>query len=991
MRLLDAIMNSSKLFDRYSPLVEEMPVGPKKELAYVFGDRVSFDPAVREAHSVDAVPVPAALEALLKKRAQAVLFPQSKGDLYEIVKFAEKQLIPVVPRGAGTGFFNGAVPTEGGVVVSMRALSKVLAFDEKEMTATAEAGILLGDLEEALNAKGLALRVYPGSFPGGTLGGWLAQGLGGVGSLAHGPVGSSVVSAEMLLPNGKLRRFSGPDLDLVTECCGATGFITEVTLKVRKNEPVLPLLYTFDDVQKAAQAANYVGKLLPAWSATLATPGFLAIRDEATKVKGAPAEKFALLVVLARSDESRRTELDQAMVRLGGKAQDAKVADKEWSLRARAREIQRLGPTLFMAEVRVPVESVGEALEAAARAIPNEDVGFVATLVSKREAAITAYVPEDERRGSYPVAVGLGLALLDTVRPLGGRPASVGLEFSHEAESVLGKDRFERVMVFKKDVDGSSIFNPGKVTPASVKGAPPVPFSLVMKLSAPILKGGARASPHDRAHNGQPATPALYYALGRVTGGRLAEHSDAVFAALGCSSCDANAPTASRTVAADAPRGWMGAARAILLGEGRPSRELAGRLRRAAFLRRAEERCPNAVPKTKIVQALRAEIDAEGLALAEHAALGDGAKKNGNHLGKPKADRAKWAAGVATNPAAKAVLFADCTAAYERPGAVQAAASVLANGKFAFTHLGDKEQCSGDALLAAGQAPEAVAAAVANADAVAKAAGAGATVVCLTAGAYEALKYDYAALLRGSDPGWNHSALHFANVAKKLVDEKRLSFAGGEARKIVYHPACHVPHGAEIDKDAEALLKSIPGLTVLPPLDAWACGADAAFRAADAEGAKELAAAVGAEAKKKGAQAIVTSCPDCSQALAKCGVDVVDLADLVAKTMAVEAPATAAAGAPARAVPIPPPGKPAPGVALKPVVDQPRCISCAICYTKAPMVFAEASGGKAYVADPDGWKGYEKLVVAAALECPPRCISLGPTFADLETLKAKLP
>src|SRR5438067_1645616 len=124
------------------------------------------------ASSCAATP-PGTLNLLLKRSAWAVVRPQIRGELLELIEFATKNGVPIVPRGSGTSGYGGAVPTEGGVVVDMRAFNKVLKVDKGERTILCEANATFAQLEEVLRANGLALRQYPTSFHAGTVAGWL--------------------------------------------------------------------------------------------------------------------------------------------------------------------------------------------------------------------------------------------------------------------------------------------------------------------------------------------------------------------------------------------------------------------------------------------------------------------------------------------------------------------------------------------------------------------------------------------------------------------------------------------------------------------------------------------------------------------------------------------------------------------------------------------------------------------------------------------------
>ncbi|HLE96997.1 MAG TPA: FAD-dependent oxidoreductase, partial [Candidatus Thermoplasmatota archaeon] len=187
MDLLKLALDPRKANRRFSPFTNALPPGMERRLKYAFGDRASADPNDLAVYSRDAASPPAALDLALKRRAWAVVRPATTGDLLEVIRFARDNFIPIVPRGSGTSGTGGALPTEGGVVVDMRSFDRIVAVDKAAKTATVEAGVRFWDLETRLRAEGLALRQYPTSARGATIGGWLATGGGGVGSHRYGP------------------------------------------------------------------------------------------------------------------------------------------------------------------------------------------------------------------------------------------------------------------------------------------------------------------------------------------------------------------------------------------------------------------------------------------------------------------------------------------------------------------------------------------------------------------------------------------------------------------------------------------------------------------------------------------------------------------------------------------------------------------------------------------------------------------------------------
>jgi glycolate oxidase len=115
-----------------------------------------------------------------------VVFPTATEQVIALVKFAREEGLPIVPRGSGTGLSGGSVAVNGGIVLCLTRLNKILEIDEENLTATAQAGVVTLDFFDALSAKGLFYPPDPGSQKVSTLGGNIAEDAGGLRGLKYG-------------------------------------------------------------------------------------------------------------------------------------------------------------------------------------------------------------------------------------------------------------------------------------------------------------------------------------------------------------------------------------------------------------------------------------------------------------------------------------------------------------------------------------------------------------------------------------------------------------------------------------------------------------------------------------------------------------------------------------------------------------------------------------------------------------------------------------
>src|ERR1051326_4696668 len=203
--------------------------------AIVGTDRARFEKRERRIYSHDTGVLPGAFRLLAgPSLADGVAQPETEDQVVRLVRFAAANGIALVPRGKATSGYGGAVPAHGGLVLDLTRLKGIVWADAEDMTVTVRSGTVWKDLEEALAAYGLALRLYPTSAPGSTVGGWLAQGGAGLGSHTFGWFAENVLAARIVVTSGDIREVSGAELASVSEAEGTTGIITEVTLAVQR-------------------------------------------------------------------------------------------------------------------------------------------------------------------------------------------------------------------------------------------------------------------------------------------------------------------------------------------------------------------------------------------------------------------------------------------------------------------------------------------------------------------------------------------------------------------------------------------------------------------------------------------------------------------------------------------------------------------------------------------------------------------------------------
>ncbi len=206
----------------------------------------------------------------------AVLFPENSQQISRILSLATKHGFPVVPRGAGTGMSGGAVPVQGGVVLAMDRLNRILSIDQDNLTAKAEPGVITADLQQAVEALGLFYPPDPASLKVSTLGGNIAECAGGLRAVKYGVTRDYVLGLTIVLPTGEIiktgvetqKGVAGYDLvRLIAGSEGTLAVITAMTLRlIPKPETKRTMVAFFEEVSPAVQTVSRMirHKIVPA-------------------------------------------------------------------------------------------------------------------------------------------------------------------------------------------------------------------------------------------------------------------------------------------------------------------------------------------------------------------------------------------------------------------------------------------------------------------------------------------------------------------------------------------------------------------------------------------------------------------------------------------------------------------------------------------------------------------------------------------------------
>lgn len=171
-----------------------------------------------------------------------VIFPQNEEQISRILSYCNKNLIPVVPRGAGSGMSGGSICVNGGIVLAMeKYFNQILEIDEKNLLARVQPAVINKILQNEVEKKGLFYPPDPASQEFSTIGGNVSENAGGMRALKYGTTKDYILSLRAVLPNGEIIQVGKKTIkdvagyNLVGVLCGSEGtlaIITEITLKL---------------------------------------------------------------------------------------------------------------------------------------------------------------------------------------------------------------------------------------------------------------------------------------------------------------------------------------------------------------------------------------------------------------------------------------------------------------------------------------------------------------------------------------------------------------------------------------------------------------------------------------------------------------------------------------------------------------------------------------------------------------------------------------
>jgi glycolate oxidase len=348
----------------------------REKLERIVGkENVSVATADRITHSYDATQQ--------KHLPDIVVYAKTTKEVSLVMKLANEKRIPVLPRGAGSGFTGGTLPIHGGIVLVLTRMDKILDIDTENLVAVVEPGVVTAEFQRQVEKRGLFYPPDPASKEFSTMGGNVAECAGGPRCVKYGVTKDYVMGLEVVTPAGEilttggetLKNVVGYDLTkLFVGSEGTLGVVTKIIVKLLpKPESKKTMLVQFATIDGAAQSVSAIvgAKIIPTTLEFLDAATIGCIRDVTTIPIA--EECKAILIIEVDGDQDmldRQAEKILSVIEPYGildtrTAETHDESEEIWQVRRIVSpSLRKVNPDKFNEDIVVPRSKVPDMIRA---------------------------------------------------------------------------------------------------------------------------------------------------------------------------------------------------------------------------------------------------------------------------------------------------------------------------------------------------------------------------------------------------------------------------------------------------------------------------------------------------------------------------------------------------------------------------------------------------------------------------------------------------
>jgi glycolate oxidase len=453
-----------------------------RELAKLVGpDFVVSDPAALKAYETDGLTV-------FKATPDVVVLPKSAEEIAEVVRLCTRERIPFVPRGAGTGLSGGALPVEGGVLIGLNRMSRILEVDYANQRAVMEPGLVNIWMTNHVSPRGYYYAPDPASQTACTVGGNVAENSGGPHCLKYGVTTNHVLGLELVLATGETARIGSwapdpPGYDLTGIFVGSEGtfgIVTKIVVRIlRKPEAVKTMMLVFETLEDAsATVSGIIGQgIIPAAIEMMDRLSIEAV-EKGTHA-GYPTDAGSVLLAELDGPRAEVEALLEPVIAVGraNRMREVRIAkdDAERALLWKGRKaafaaMGQISPAYYVQDAVIPrtqlVKILGE-IEALSRKYGLR----VANVFHAGDGNLHPLILYDDRiEGQVHTAEAMGAEVMQRCIAVGGSITGehgVGLEKRDFMPLMYSPADLEAMAKVKRVWNPDGLLNPGKIFPTT--------------------------------------------------------------------------------------------------------------------------------------------------------------------------------------------------------------------------------------------------------------------------------------------------------------------------------------------------------------------------------------------------------------------------------------------------------------------------------------------------------------------------------------------
>ncbi|SEA29339.1 glycolate oxidase [Desulfuromusa kysingii] len=419
-----------------------------------------------------------------------VVHPGTATEISRILQFANQNHIPVLPRGAGTGFTGGSLPILGGIVLGLSRLDRILEIDEENLVAIIEPGVVTADFQKAVEKVGLFYPPDPASLKVSTMGGNVAECAGGPRCVKYGVTKDYIVGLELVTPTGDIIRTGGETMkgvvgyDLTKLICGSEGTLGVVTKIIAKllpkPEAKKTMLVLFDSIDGAANAVSAIirNKIIPTTLEFMDARTLECLR-RSTELDVPNSANAALIIEVDGDIEflDKQAEIISESIKALGIV-DIRIAstdvesEKLWEMRrAVTGALRQVRPQIYNEDICVPRSKVPDMIRkidsiAQRYGIPIVNFGHAGDGNIHVCIMVDISIP-GEKESAEEVVKEVFSETLKLNGTMSGEHG-VGITKAPFISMELEGNTVDYMKTIKKALDPNNILNPGKMFPSDV-------------------------------------------------------------------------------------------------------------------------------------------------------------------------------------------------------------------------------------------------------------------------------------------------------------------------------------------------------------------------------------------------------------------------------------------------------------------------------------------------------------------------------------------